>query len=148
MQIVHKSAIVLYPVQSMYRLVCDVERYPEFVPWCIDGQILSEDDTMQKASLTFSFKGIKQTLITENTLESDKRIRMRLVDGPFQALFGAWEFVDLSVEDYEASSIILDLKFTFQHDTINALFESAFRRVAHHLVDTFVKRADDLHGKV
>lgn len=147
MQIVHKSAIVLYPVAPMFDLVCDVERYPEFVPWCIDGQVLEQTDTMQKAALTFSFKGIKQTLVTENTLVPNESVHMRLVDGPFRSLSGKWQFVDLSVEDYEASSIILDLTFTFRGDIVNALFESAFRSVAHHLVDTFVGRANDLHGK-
>ena len=41
MREVRRSALLPYAVQQVYGLVADVERYPEFLPWCTDARILA-----------------------------------------------------------------------------------------------------------
>ena len=40
---VHKSVLVPYSADEMYALVADLESYPQFLPWCSDARILSQD---------------------------------------------------------------------------------------------------------
>ena len=44
MREVRRSALLPFTPPQMYGLVADVERYPEFLPWCTSARILAQDE--------------------------------------------------------------------------------------------------------
>ena len=66
MKSVHKSVLIWYSAQEMFDLVIDVERYPEFLPWCSHGKVLERTDNGMTAEVGIAFKGVKQTFTTRN----------------------------------------------------------------------------------
>lgn len=140
---VSRSALLMYSAQEMYQLVNDVNAYPEFLPGCSETVVLSDNDSVMKASVKVSKAGISQTFVTENRLEPGKSITMNLVDGPFKLLTGGWTFIAL---DDQACKVCLDLQFEFS----SKLVELAFGRIFHELVGSMVKsfsnRAKTVYG--
>lgn len=142
MPVVERSALVLFPANKMYHLVEDVDRYPEFLSWCVDAKVLAQDEHAQDASLTIAIAGIRKKFQTRNLLVSGESISLDLVNGPFTHLSGGWSFKHLSAEGCRIS---LRLEFEFSHSLLSAAFERGFARVIDRLVNDFVYRAEDLY---
>ncbi len=143
MPAIKRSALVLFPAEKMYQLVEDVCNYPQFLSWCVDAEVIEQNDTIQHASMTIALAGIKQSFQTRNQLVPGKSVAMSLVDGPFTHLDGIWEFTHLSDE---GSRISLKLEFEFAHSLLSAAFERGFSRIADRLLNDFVTRAESLYG--
>ena len=92
MKSVHKSVLIWYTAQEMFDLVIDVERYPEFLPWCSHARVLAETESGMTAEVGIAFKGVKQSFTTRNEHVADREVRLHLVDGPFSSLEGDWRF--------------------------------------------------------
>ncbi|WP_338327706.1 SRPBCC family protein, partial [Rosenbergiella nectarea] len=87
-----RSALVPFSADNMYRLVNDVDSYPQFLPGCTGSKILEQSEQQMTASMDVSKAGISKTFVTRNTLTQSHHIAMQLVDGPFRKLSGGWTF--------------------------------------------------------
>ncbi|HET7922609.1 MAG TPA: type II toxin-antitoxin system RatA family toxin [Gammaproteobacteria bacterium] len=144
MRRVNKSALVPYPAGQMYALVNDVERYPEFLPWCRGARVLSRADHEMRASLDLARGGLHKTFTTRNTLEPSSAITMTLENGPFRHLEGRWRFLEL---DAEGCKVTLDMEFEFAGALLDLMAGPVFHEICNSLVDAFIRRAASLHGK-
>lgn len=128
---------------QMYRLVEDVERYPEFLSWCHDAEMLERGPAEQLARLDIQLAGFRHHFTTRNRLEPGERLTMSLVEGPFRRLGGEWRFQALGDE---GCKITLDLAFDFASAMLSLAFRRSFTAVADRLVADFVQRATDVYG--
>lgn len=142
MRNIHRSALVPYTTAEMFRLVNDVETYPEFLPWCKAASVKELGEQEREASLEFSRAGLHRRFTTHNTIEPERGIRMELVNGPFRVLEGSWRFRPLGEA---GSKVVLDLRFEFASRMLEAVFAPVFAEVMNSLVDAFVTRARELH---
>ena len=127
----------------MFELVNDVESYPQFLPWCRSGRLLSRDDETLCGEIEVARAGIRQTFSTCNRLYPYERIDLQLREGPFKRLDGSWRFQALRAD---ACKVSLTMEFEFAGRLINAAFGRVFGQIADSLVDAFCKRARELHG--
>jgi len=140
--VVEKSALVHHTPAQMYRLVVEVEHYQDFLPWCSRSRLLSRTPEEVCGELTVSNLGISQTFSTCNRLVENQRVEIKLRDGPFRKLEGAWEFTGLGEN---ACKVALHLEFEFSGRLINMAFGAVFGQIANSLVDSFCKRADEVY---
>ncbi|HSF77499.1 MAG TPA: type II toxin-antitoxin system RatA family toxin, partial [Steroidobacteraceae bacterium] len=73
-----RSAIVPYSATQMYDLVADVERYPEFLPWCTAAEVLSRDGEDVTARLALARGRASAQFTTRNRLVAGEYLEMRL----------------------------------------------------------------------
>ncbi|WP_294766683.1 type II toxin-antitoxin system RatA family toxin [uncultured Rhodoferax sp.] len=146
MKTVHKSVLIWYSPDEMYRLVTDVARYPQFLPWCDHAKVLEESLEGMTAEVGISFGGVRQTFTTRNTHVQDRQVGMALVNGPFSRLDGAWNFLPLGDGSQRACKVELELHYGFESATLGALVGPVFDKIAASLVDAFVKRAQQVYG--
>ncbi|WP_111494347.1 MULTISPECIES: type II toxin-antitoxin system RatA family toxin [Marinobacter] len=143
-QVIEKSALVWHSAEQMYALVNDIDRYPEFLPWCAGTEIHQADDQEIVASIEVAKSGVRHRLTTRNSLEAPRAIHMSLVEGPFSNLGGSWEFIAL--ED-RACKVVLRLQFepnsSLARMTLNAIVSQA----ANTMVDAFCQRALAVYGE-
>ncbi len=144
MALVEKTVLIEYPADAMYALVEDVARYPEFLPWCGGTRILEHDGNMLRAEVVIDFRGIKQRFSTQNLSTPSELIEVKLVDGPFRHLDGAWRFKRLG---NEACKIEFRLHYEFSSRLLEKLVGPVFSHIANTFVDAFVRRAEALYGK-
>lgn len=140
MREVKRSALIAESPARMYALVNDIERYPEFVPWCTAARVDARKEGEVVATLTIKRGPVKSEFTTRNLLEADKRVLMQFVSGPFRVLEGLWTFTALG--DL-GCRVELEMRFEFANRLTNALFAPLFEDTAASLVDAFVKRARD-----
>lgn len=139
---VDRSALVLHTAQEMFDLINDVERYPEFLPWCARTEIISRTDDELVATLYLSKGGLKYSFTTRNTLNRPVSMTLELEEGPFSRLSGVWDFKPLSDE---ASKVSLSLQFEFSGKIASMAMSKVFNQVATTMVDAFVARADQVY---
>lgn len=129
---------------QLFDLVADVERYPEFLPWCVASRIKRRDGNKVWADLVIGFKMLRERFTSCVTLDrAAHRIDVIYTDGPFRYLNNHWIFkpapgggtvIDFYV-DFEFRSMLLQ-------KIIGALFGEAVRR----MVSAFEHRAARLYG--
>jgi ribosome-associated toxin RatA of RatAB toxin-antitoxin module len=83
MAVVHKTVFIGYSAAQMFALVEQVEKYPEFLPWCGEVKVAERSETNLIATLAINFHGIKQSFTTKNINQPPHSMQMNLVDGPF-----------------------------------------------------------------
>jgi len=138
MREVKRSALIAESPARMYELINDIERYPEFVPWCTAARVDSRKDTEVVATLMIKRGPLRAEFTTRNLLEPGKRVLMQFVSGPFRVLEGLWTLTALG--DL-GCRVELEMRFEFANRVAGTLFESLFEDTAASLVDAFVKRA-------
>jgi len=152
MKHVKRSVLLWYSPREMYELVTAVEDYPAFLPWCAEAEVVEQHDDGMTARLTLAKGGLRHAFTTRNRHRSDTEVRVELVDGPFSELEGTWLFLPVarggSARNAEASAcrIEFDLRYAFANVALEALVSPVFDRVANTLVDSFVQRAEQVHG--
>ena len=141
---ISKSALVMHTPQAMYRLVNEVEHYPEFLPWCRSGDVLERDETCQRATISIARGPLNKSFTTRNTMVPDEEIRLQLEDGPFSKLEGVWRFEPLGEKGCKVS---LDIEFAFSSRMLAAVLNPVFSEICSTLVDAFVKRANQVYKR-
>jgi ribosome-associated toxin RatA of RatAB toxin-antitoxin module len=149
MKHVKKSVLLWYSPHEMYSLVTQVEDYPRFLPWCERAEVLERSDAGVTARLHLAYLGVHHSFTTRNLHEPGASVELQLVDGPFSELAGLWRFVPLPPADgamAQACKIEFDLRYTFANRALEALISPVFDRIANTFVDSFVQRAEQVHG--
>ncbi len=146
MKTVHKSVLIWYSTAEMFALVTDVEKYPEFLPWCDQAAVESRTADGMTARVGIAFGGIRQSFTTRNTHVQDRKVSLKLKDGPFSSLDGAWSFIPVGDASQRACRVELDLNYGFDNAALGALVGPVFDKIAGNLVDAFVKRAEQVYA--
>ncbi len=144
--------LLWYAPHEIYQLVVEVEKYPEFLPWCERAEVLSRDEAGQTARLHLAYAGVRQAFTTRNVQVADRSVHVGLVDGPFSLLDGMWQFVPLALPSgsdspaNDACKIEFELRYEFANAILEVAISPVFDRIADTLVDSFVRRAEQVHG--
>ena len=138
-----RSALVPCTPEQMFELVADVERYPEFVPFCHDAALIARDAHELTGRITVSEGPFHPSFTTRNQLEPPQRMTIELVNGPFSELHGEWRFEPTGDA---GCKVELRLRFGFANRLKDLVLGAAFEQTCNHLVDAFVKRSRELYG--
>lgn len=141
---IKKNAIVLHSCEKMFALVDQVEQYPEFLPWCGQVEVIKRTDKITCAAIQINYHGIKQMFTTENTKTYPDKMMIKLIDGPFKALEGQWQFIEL---EQNASKVEFELHYEFSNHILEKLISPVFNMIANTFIDNFVAKANkDAHA--
>lgn len=146
MKNIHKSVLIWYSPEEMFRLVTDVARYPEFLPWCDHASIKETTADGMVAEVGIGMAGLKQAFTTRNTHIEGRAVQMQLINGPFSRLSGGWTFHPVGDGSQRACRVELDLQYGFSSGALSALVGPVFDKIAASLVDAFIQRAEQVYG--
>ncbi|MDP6951693.1 MAG: type II toxin-antitoxin system RatA family toxin, partial [Alphaproteobacteria bacterium] len=90
-----EKRVLPYTAAQLYELVSDVERYPEFLPWCIAARVTARDNIATYADLVIGFRMIRERFGSRIVGVSPHSIDVSPVSGPFRRLANSWRFSDL-----------------------------------------------------
>ncbi len=134
---IKKEAIILKDIETVFKIVNKVDLYKNFVPFCVDSVILSEDTNKMKARLDFNLKGLSTSFATENTIKENEYIEMKLVDGPFKYLDGKWEFKKIS----DKTIIFLTINYEAESKIVEYTIGKSLEKITNYLVQAFVEES-------
>jgi ribosome-associated toxin RatA of RatAB toxin-antitoxin module len=139
---VRKSALVGFPVESMFDLIEAAENYPSFLPWCVGATILARDESMVSARIAVDYHGVRFQIATRNPKRRPDYMAIHLEQGPFRHFAGEWSLARLAAD---ACKVEFRLRYEFQSATIARLAGPVFERIANTMVDAFVGRAEQVY---
>ncbi|MBW8363339.1 MAG: type II toxin-antitoxin system RatA family toxin [Rhizobium sp.] len=140
---VEKSVLVAHSPERMFELVDRVEDYPDFLPWCGGTELKVRDEHRTVATIHIAYLGIRQSFTTENTKTYPREMRIRLQDGPFSELEGAWSFLQLGDD---ACKVEFRLHYEFSSRMLETILAPVFSHITNTFVDAFVRRADEVYA--
>lgn len=143
MTTVRKSALVPYSCAQMFQLVDDIEKYPEFLPWCSSTQVHQRDKQQVTATIVMAKGVVQKAFTTRNRRFPHEQIDLALVDGPFSQLQGAWYFEEL---DEQACRVRLEIQFEFANRVLKMAVGPVFSHITSTLIESFSERAAELYG--
>ena len=144
----HVTRLLPYTPDQLFRLIGDVERYPEFVPWITSMRTWNAReagegvDTLDaEAGVGFSF--LKERFSTRVRRDAvGRQIDVGLLSGPFRKLTNRWRFIP----DGDATRVEFDIDFQFRSRLLEGLLAANFHHAVERLMTCFEDRAKDLYG--
>ncbi len=149
MAIHHEQQLLPFKTSELYALVADVEKYPEFLPWCKAARVSEVAEKGFLGELLISYKHLTESYVSRVTLTPPKsahapcEIHVEMVRGPFKHLSNHWRFEP----EGEHTRIHFDLDFAFKIRLLETLMGGFFHRANEKMIESFRTRAEALYRK-
>ena len=136
------NEIVNYEINKVYNLIIDIEKYPEFIPWCGGARIISVEQNLLVADLIVSFKGINLKYTSEvyikNEIDKDGRaiVKTKMVKGPFKFLESKWELKEVNKE---STNVSFEIKFLLKSVLLEKILSPFFKNACSKILNSFNK---------
>ena len=131
--------------KTLIDFVLDIEKYPEFIPFCIDSKVYETNDERDVKKIIADLTIGKRPFI--DTYKSDVRydkkndsIHVTNIDGPLKHLENNWKFV----EKDNLTEVQFDVDFEIKNKFLNLIMEKSFQFGLNKIADAFQKRAENL----
>jgi coenzyme Q-binding protein COQ10 len=141
-----ESRIVPYSADLMFRIVADVEHYPEFVPWCVALRVLQRETVGPREILLcetiVGFRGLREKYTSRATaIACEHRVDVEQVDGMFRKLDTHWRFTP---QGAKSCRVDFSIDFEFRSRMLGAVAGAAFGMVITQMTKAFEERAKSL----
>ena len=134
--------------EQLINLVLDIEKYPEFVPFCIGAKVYEKkvqgnlllivgDLTIGKGP----FKDTYKSDVKYNKKEDS--IFVTNLDGPLKHLENTWHFK----EENNFTEVSFEVDFELKNEFLNIVMTKSFQFALDKIAEAFQKRAGDLFKK-
>ena len=134
-----QQKILNYNAKDLYKLVLDIEKYPDFLPWCMDSRIISDNKSKIIADLVIQYKYFNGTFRSfVNYNNKDLTISIKYTEGPLKKLYTNWAFIKL--KKYQ-TLIKFDVELRFKFIPFNKLLDRFYESIEDKIIINFEKRA-------
>ncbi len=130
-------------------LVLDIEKYPEFVPFCLGARVYERNKEGNQiliiADLTIGKGPFKDTYKSDVKFNNDDNsINVTNIGGPLRHLENNWKFI----ESDNGTEILFDIDFEIENKFLNLIMAKSFQFGLNKIADAFQKRAQDLYQPI
>ena len=134
--------------KQLIDLVLDVDKYPLFVPFCLDSKVHEKkeqgDLILMIADLTIGKGPLKDTYKSDVKYnKKDDTIFVTNLDGPLKHLENRWHFKQLN----KTTEVSFEVDFELKNEFLNIIMTKSFQFGLDKIADSFEKRADELFSK-
>jgi coenzyme Q-binding protein COQ10 len=137
-----EKRVLPYTPEQLFALVADIERYPEFLPWCAAARVTERRPDFVAADLVIGFRMFRERFTSRVALDPSRRIDVTYAEGPFRRLNNHWVFEGVP----GGCSIDFYVDFEFRSRLMQRVIEMLFGEAVRRMVGAFEKRARDLYG--
>ena len=135
--------------QKLIDFVLDIEKYPEFIPFCIDSKVYETKDEVNEIKIIADLTIGKRPFV--DTYKSDVRydkkndsIHVTNIDGPLKHLENNWKFIQKD----KLTEVQFDVDFEIKNKFLNLIMEKSFQFGINKIADAFQKRAEKYQIKI
>ena len=134
-----QQKILNYNAKDLYKLVLDIEKYPDFLPWCMDSRIIRDNKSKIIADLVIQYKYFNGTFRSfVNYNNKDLTISIKYTEGALKTLYTNWAFIKL--KKY-LTLIKFDVELRFKFIPFNKLLDRFYESIEDKIIINFEKRA-------
>ena len=138
-----QEIIINHKAKDLYKIVLDIEKYSEYIPWCKKIIIKTRSKNEMLADMIVCYRYfLPQTFTSHVMFDSNKLlINTNYIKGPLKDLSTEWLFKKLEIKK---TKIIFIIKFEFQRLLHQKMAELFFGLIENKMIDSFKKRADEI----
>ena len=138
-----QEIIINHRAKDLYKIVLDIEKYSEYIPWCKKIIIKTRSKNEMLADMIVCYRYFLPQKFTSHVMfDSNKLlINTNYIKGPLKDLNTEWIFKKLEIKK---TKIIFNVKFEFQRLLHQKLAELFFGLIENKMIDSFKKRADEI----
>ena len=130
--------------KELIKLVLDIEKYPEFIPYCLDSKVYSKEDKKNEiiivADLTIGKGPFKDTYKSDVKYYKEKDlIYVTNIDGPLKHLENKWNFKELNGQTEVSFDVDFELKNRFLNIVMTKSFQYGLNKIAFHITSSVSK---------
>ncbi len=133
-----------YGAELVKDIILDIEKYPEFLPWCLRAKLLSTTENELVAELTIKFKlfteSYKSRIITTEDNENFT-INVEAISGPFKKLTNFWNIKKINNGGKNECEVKFSIDFEFKSMILDAVIGTFFSIAADKMIHAFESRA-------
>ena len=139
-----EKRLIAHTPAQMFDLVADIERYPEFLPWCVGTRIRQRDGDLILADMAIGYKFFRERFTSTVRLTPPQRIDVSYAEGPFKYLDNHWQFLPAGNGD---CVVDFHVDFEFRSRLLQKMIGVVFNEAVRIMVRAFEKRADEVYGR-
>jgi len=132
-----------YSPEQLFDLVAQVDKYPEFLPWCLASRIKKRDGNVFYADLIIGYKMVRERFGSKVTALRPDHIHVEYLDGPMKYLSNHWRFIE---ETDGSTTIDFFVDFEFKNPFFQNLMGMFFEKAVRKMVEAFEERARALYA--
>ena len=131
---------------QLIEMVLDIERYPEFVPWCIEGKIKNKNETLDLITFNGDLK-VGKSILNEtfsshvSYFKEKDKIIVTNINGPLKHLKNEWMFKEVN----NATQLEFFIDFELKNPILNAIMKKSFKLGLNKIAKCFEERAVKLY---
>jgi coenzyme Q-binding protein COQ10 len=138
-----EQRVLPYQPMQLFELVADVEKYPEFLPWCLAARVRTRREDEVVADLIIGFKMIRERFTSRVRLNPPaRRIDVSYQEGPIKYLQNHWVFLPHD----QGCMIDFYIDFEFHSRLLQSVMQPLFNEAVKRMVRAFESRAESLYG--
>ncbi|MDA0229883.1 MAG: type II toxin-antitoxin system RatA family toxin [Proteobacteria bacterium] len=138
-----EQRVLRHSPQQMFEIVADVERYPEFLPWCLGTRVTKREGDSLDADMLIGFGMFRERFGSHVELDrASREINVRYTHGPFRYLVNRWRFLPHA----EGCEIDFSVDFEFRSRLLQKVMGTLFTEAVHRMVRAFDARAGEIYG--
>jgi coenzyme Q-binding protein COQ10 len=147
----HKETKILpFSARQIFDLVMDIEKYPQFLPWCLAAKITDKiDENNLYADLVVNFKGFSQKYSSkveaEKTSDDEFAINVVAIKGPFKNLVNSWKIKNI---EPGGCKIEFFIDFEFKSIILEKMLGLIWQKATNKMIEAFEKRAQEKYAKL
>jgi coenzyme Q-binding protein COQ10 len=132
--------------KQLIEMVLDIEKYPEFVPWCIEGKIYEKNESEDLITFNGDLK-VGKSLINEifsshvSYYKEKDMIIVTNLDGPLKHLKNEWKFKEVNT----STQLEFFIDFELKNPILNAIMKKSFELGLNRIAKSFEERAVNLY---
>ena len=136
----NKSIELNYNAKELFDIVLDIEKYPDYIPWCKKINILKKNKNSIKANMIVNYKLLPtQQFISIVTYDvKNLLIKTQYIEGPLKNLDTTWKFVKI---EKNKTIVNFNIKFEFKNFFHQKISEVFYSLVENKMMESFEKRA-------
>lgn len=138
-----EKRVLFYTPEQLFDLVASVDRYPEFLPWCLASRITKREGDVFFADLVIGYKMVREKFSSRVTATRPGHIHVEYLSGPMKYLSNHWRFID---NGDGSCTIDFFVDFEFKNPMFKKLLEIFFNEAVRRMVQAFEDRAAQLYG--
>ena len=139
----NKSIEFNYNAKELFDIVLDIEKYPDYIPWCKKINILKKNKNSIKANMIVNYKLLPtQQFISIVTYDvKNLLIKTQYIEGPLKNLDTIWKFVKI---EKNKTIVNFNIKFEFKNFFHQKISEVFFSLIENKMMESFEKRAEKI----
>lgn len=138
-----EKRILPYSAEQLFDLVMDIEKYPQFLPWCIGARINSRSKNEVNADVIVGYKMFRERFASRVHYIRPNAIEVEYLKGPMRHLQNKWVFTNLRAGQCEVDFYV---DFSLESKIFEKLVDQFFHKALVKMINAFEMRAVDLYG--